>query len=164
MNDKALQMQLGVGALVAAAFLLLVAIPYWVSSPSNVPNIFLSPVFWPNTLAVLTGLTGISLILTSRSAPEREDSTHSDEGVDRRAAYSRLAVLVVIMAGTLYAMPRLGLVWTSMLVFASLAFLVRTSHPKAALICSVVVPLVLYLFFAHVAGVAIPQGNFVRLP
>ena len=35
---------------------------------------------------------------------------------------------------------------------------------RRALVTSFVVPLLLYAFFAHVAGVAIPQGNFVRLP
>ena len=164
MNDKTIQMQLGVGAIVAAAFLLVIAIPFWVSSPSNVPNIILSPIFWPNTLAVLTGLTGAGLVLTSLRLPRLEGAVESEEEVDRSAAYQRLIALAVIMGVTLYAMPRLGLVWTAVLVFASLAFLVRTSHPKIALICAVVVPLVLYMFFAHVAGVAIPQGHFVRLP
>ena len=51
-----------------------------------------------------------------------------------------------------------------MVVFFVFALLVRTSHPKTALVAAVAVPLVLYLFFAHVAGVAIPQGDFVRLP
>jgi len=51
-----------------------------------------------------------------------------------------------------------------MLAFLATAFLVRTSHPKTAVICALCVPLVLYVFFAHVATVAIPQGNFVRLP
>ena len=53
---------------------------------------------------------------------------------------------------------------TSMLIFVATALLVRTRHPKTALVCAVIVPLVLYAFFAHVAGVAIPQGNFMRLP
>ena len=163
MNDKTIQLKLGIGAIAAAAFLLLFAIPFWVSSPSNVSNIVLSPVFWPNTLAALTGVIGASLILISLRLSGSNGSARSDVD-DRPAAFLRLGGLAAIMGLTLYAMPRLGLVWTAMLIFASVAFLVRTSHPKTALICAVVVPLILYLFFAHVAGVAIPQGNFVRLP
>jgi hypothetical protein len=56
------------------------------------------------------------------------------------------------------------MVWTAMLAFAACACLFRTRHPIVAVICAVVVPLLLYAFFAHVAGVAIPQGAFVRLP
>ena len=44
------------------------------------------------------------------------------------------------------------------------SFLVRTKHMTIAIVSAVAVPLLLYVFFAHVAGVAIPQGNFVRLP
>lgn len=163
MNDRSIQIRLGIGALVAAAFLLLVAIPAWVSTPSNVPNIVLSPLFWPNTLAVLTGVTGLGLILTSVGKSKPTHKPKSDVA-DRPAAYARLAMAAGIMALTMFAMPRIGLVWTTMLVFVAVAFLVRTSHPKTAIISAILVPLFLYVFFAHVAGVAIPQGNYVRLP
>jgi len=163
MDNRSMQMKLGIGAMATAAFLLLIAIPFWVSSPSNVPNIVLSPLFWPNILAVLTGFTGAGLLFMSLRQPRAKQPVHSDVD-DKLAAFSRLGVLAVIMGVTLYAMPRLGLVWTAMLVFASVAFLIRTNHPKTALICAVALPLFLYLFFAHVAGVAIPQGHYVRLP
>jgi apolipoprotein N-acyltransferase len=81
-----------------------------------------------------------------------------------RPAWIRLAILALIMVLTMFALPRIGMVWTAMLVFVATAFLFNTRHPKVAIICAVVIPLLLYLFFAHVAGVAIPQGNFVRLP
>ncbi|TQV69826.1 tripartite tricarboxylate transporter TctB family protein [Denitrobaculum tricleocarpae] len=163
MHNRTIQIQLGVGALLASGFLLLVAIPNWVSSPSNVPNIILSPLFWPNTLAGLTGLVGLGLLLTSIRSPKLNTAAVPDVD-DRAAAYVRLFAMAVIMGLTMFALPRLGMVWTSMLAFASVAFLIRTSHPVAALISAVVMPLVLYIFFAHVAGVAIPQGVFVRLP
>lgn len=163
MDDRQIQMHLGLGALIASALLLLVAIPNWVSSPSNVPNIVLSPLFWPNTIAGFTGLVGIGLLLASfrRSIATGDEPAEAQE---RRAALGRLLMVAVMMGLTVYALPRLGLVWTSMLVFASTALLVRTNHPKTALLCAIVIPLVLYAFFAHVAGVAIPQGLFVRLP
>lgn len=163
MDDRTIQIQLGFGAIVAALFLLFVGIPTWVSSPSNVPNIILSPIFWPNTLAVLTGIVGAGMVLTSYRRP-RPSELHKSDVDNRAAAYGRLATVAVIMGMAMYFLPRLGLVWTAMLVFASLAFLVRTGHPKTAMICAVLMPLVLYVFFAHVAGVAIPQGIFVRLP
>lgn len=163
MNNRSIQMKLGIGAIVAAVVLLVFAIPAWVSSPSNVSNIVLSPTFWPNTLAALTGLTGVGLILSSLGHPKSVMSEPSDVD-DRQAAFLRLAMLCAVMGLTIYAMPRLGLVWTAMLVFAAVAFLVRTRNPKTAMICAVLGPLVLYVFFAHVASVAIPQGNFVRLP
>lgn len=163
MEDRSIQIQLGIGAIAASVFLIAVAIPFWVSSPSNVPNIILSPLFWPNVLSVLTGLIGAGLILTSlaRSRPEASPEPDVD---DRPAAFRRLAIMAVIMAATVLVMPRLGLVWTAMITFVATAFLVKTKHPKAAVVCAVLIPLALYVFFAHIAGVAIPQGDFVRLP
>ena len=162
MSQKSIQFQLGLGACLVALFLVLVGIPGWVSSPSNVSNIILSPTFWPYTLAGLTGLVGLGLLLASRSA--RADPDPEAEGnVDGKGPF-RLGAMAVIMVITMFALPRLGMVWTSMIVFAVTAFLLRTRHPVTALICAVVVPLLLYAFFAHVAGVAIPHGNFVRLP
>lgn len=154
------QTLIGIVAIIAGLFLMLVAIPNWVSSPSNVRNIILSPVFWPYTLAALTILTGIGLTVTGNFSSE--DLT--PEPAEVSGGYGRLLIMAVVMVIYMFGLPRLGMVWTSMLAFVATAFLVRTSHPKTALICAVCVPLVLYVFFAHIASVAIPQGNFVRLP
>ena len=163
MHDRSIQLQLGIGAVVAAAFLLLVAIPAWVSSPSNVPNIILSPLFWPWALAGLTGIAGLGMILTAIREPKPSEPEISDVN-DKPKAWGRLVSVAAVMVLAMLLMPRIGMVWTSMLIFVATAYLVRTSHPKTALISAVLVPLVLYAFFAHVAGVAIPQGDFVRLP
>lgn len=94
---------------------------------------------------------------------EQQASTNKESGSEL-AAWFRLAALAVIMALTMFALPRLGMVWTAMIVFVVTAFLFKTRHPKIALASAVFIPLLLYMFFAHVAGVAIPQGDFVRLP
>ena len=162
MSPQTVQTRLGIGACLVAAFLVFVGIPGWVSSPSNVPNIVLAPTFWPYVLSVLTGLIGLGLVLAGRSAGNEIDPEDLEE--TDGLGWPRLVALAVIMAITMYALPRLGMVWTTMLVFAATAFLFRTRHRVAALLCAVLIPLALYAFFAHVAGVGIPQGNFVRLP
>lgn len=163
MTNRSVQLQLGIGACLAAAFLALIAIPGWISSPSNVRNVILSPLFWPYMLAAGTALTGMGLIVAGLRT--RSDGVPLNEPVDDAGlAWTRLATMAGIMALTMFLLPRLGMVWTSMLAFAATAFLVRTRHPVTAVICAVLLPLALYAFFAHVAGVAIPQGNFVRLP
>jgi len=161
-TPKTIQLRLGIGACAFALMLGVIGIPNWVSSPSNVQNIVLAPTFWPYVLAAITGLVGLGLMAASRSAGLEIDPEHDHPGGD--GAWFRLAALAVLMIVTMFALPRLGMVWTAMLLFALTAFLFRTRHPVAALICAVVIPLALYAFFAHVAGVAIPQGNFVRLP
>lgn len=162
MSHYRIQFQLGLGACAVALLLSFIAIPYWVSSPSNIANIVLSPKFWPYILSAFTGLTGLGLIFASRNS-SRLIALENEVLSDNKAWY-RLAVLAIIMIITMIALPRLGMVWTTMAVFAATAFLMRTRHPITALVCAVIIPLILYVFFAHVAGVAIPQGNFVRLP
>jgi hypothetical protein len=154
------QTVIGLFALVAGIFLMTVAIPLWVSSPSNVRNIILSPVFWPYILSGLVILIGLGLTVTGFYSSE--DMTA--EPAEVPGGYRRLIIMAVVMVIYMFGLPRLGMVWTSMLAFVATAFLVRTAHPKTALICGLCLPLVLYIFFAHVASVAIPQGNFVRLP
>jgi hypothetical protein len=163
MTQRALQLNLGWAALAVCLFLIFHAIPAWISSPSNVGNVILSPLFWPYVLGGCLGLTGLGLVLAGLRMPPGGEplNTPSDHP---GAASVRLVVMAALMAATMFLLPRLGMVWTAMLLFAATAFLVRTRHPVAAVICAVAIPLVLYAFFAHVAGVAIPQGNVLRLP
>ena len=164
MNDKTLHLSLGLGALVGACFLVFYAIPNWVASPSNVQYVILSPLFWPYALSAFTGLVGLGLVATSLRNSDTAPPEDYVPSIDSKAAMIRMGGIAGIMVGSMALMPLLGMVWTSMLAFMATAFLVRTRHPKAAVICAIVVPLILYAFFAHVAGVAIPQGIFVRLP
>lgn len=158
-----LNTRLGLAALAISAFLAFVAIPNWVFSPSNVQKIILSPTFWPYILAGFFALTGVGLLI-SPDVPGAETDDTQETAESGPAPWLRLAGLALIMVATMYALPRLGMVWTSMLAFVATAFMFRTRYPKTAIVCAVVIPLVLYAFFAHVAGVAIPQGEFVRLP
>ena len=49
--------QIGLAALALSLFLVLVGIPYGVTSPSNVPKMVLSPVFWPYVLCEFSHLS-----------------------------------------------------------------------------------------------------------
>lgn len=154
-------LHIGIAAIAFSAFLFLVGIPYGVTTPANVRNIVLSPTFWPNIVAGLLAVGGIAMILASRRLTDDEHVGFLG-GPD--GAVVRLGLMAVLMLAYLLATPVVGMVWTSMLAFILLALLIKTRHPVAAVLAAVLVPLVLYAFFAHVAGVAIPQGEFVRLP
>lgn len=162
MTPRSVQLHLGATACLISLVLIFAGIPNAVSSPSNVSNIVLSPTFWPYVLAGFTGLSGVGLVLVGLRV--NPDEVFEDEPENDGRGWLRLATLVVIMVVTMIALPRLGMVWTTMLVFACTAFLFRTRHPRTAIICAIVIPLALYVFFAHVAGVGIPQGNYLRLP
>ncbi len=164
MNIRTIQLRLGIGAMICSAFLIFYAIPNWVTAPANVPKIVLSPIFWPMVLAIILAMVGLGLLTSARKFDKPASSSSDNHATDSFNEYGRLAALAALMVATVYALPRLGLVWTSMLTIVALALLVHTKHRRTVLLCAIFVPLVLYGFFAHIAGVAIPQGNFVRLP
>ena len=155
------EFQVGIAAIAAAAFLLLVGIPHGVTTPSNIRNVVLSPTFWPQILAGLLALAGIGLLISAPRAAPREDESAL---VEIRGGLPRLAGMAILMLAYFWLMPVLGMVWVSMLAFGGVALLVHTRHPIAAAVSAVIIPLLLYAFFAHVAGVSVPQGELVRLP
>jgi hypothetical protein len=148
----------GLVSLCLSLLIYFVAIPFAITSPSNVSKIVLSPLFWPQVLSIILGLTGISLMLAAKKTSDLNDS------VPLAGGYKRLILMIILMGLYLAAIPSLGLVWTSMIAFVALSILIKSSHPRTAIIMAIVIPLALYMFFAHVAGISIPQGEFLRLP
>lgn len=163
MNYSRTEVGIGAAAILVGVFLLLVGIPYGITSPSNVSRVVLSPVFWPSILAGLMVLIGLGLIASSvavKPAPPPEAAPIPAE----RGSWARLAAMAVLMVLYLFAIPRIGMVWASIPAFIAVALLVRTQHRVISVVAAICVPLVLYAFFVHVAGVSIPQGHYVRLP
>jgi len=164
LNDRQLNFRLGGLALAICLLLVFFLIPNYVSSPSNVEKLILSPLFWPYTLAGLTGLSGLGLLITAWRSDSEPAAPDSADPQSRSGGFVRLVVAAALMVATMLLLHSLGLVLTAMLLFIALAYVVQAKHKKTAWLCAIIVPLVLYAFFAHVAGVAIPQGDFLRLP
>jgi putative tricarboxylic transport membrane protein len=157
---------LGIGFIAFGLFVLLVAIPFAVTSPSNVGRLVLSPTFWPTIIGWLIIVLGAMLVLLRWFRPAEPTIGDVEVLVDSATGgpWMRLAATAVIMVGLVLATPYLGLVWTSMLCFALLSVVIRAPQPVLSGAVAILLPLVLYAFFAHVAGVAVPQGEFIRLP
>ncbi|MEL6374710.1 MAG: tripartite tricarboxylate transporter TctB family protein [Pseudomonadota bacterium] len=170
---------LGIGTIAFGLLVLLVAIPYGVTSPSNVQTLVLSPLFWPTIVAWLMIILGalhmaLHALQPSRARDDKPDAAAVE--ADREATpavplhggavggATRLAAASAIMVTLVLATPTVGLVWTTMIAFALISLIIRTSSPLISLVVAVALPLILYAFFNHVAGVAVPQGNFIRLP
>lgn len=154
----------GLAAILFAAVLFFIAIPHGITAPSNMREVVLSPRFWPTILAGLLAVCGIALVLSSRSVRFAARPTVAVGTAPGLAGPLRLGAVALVMVAYVALMPVVGLVLASMPAFLVTALLVRTRHRVLAAIASVAAPLVLYAFFAHVAGVAVPQGQFIRLP
>lgn len=145
----------GAGVAGFALFLLVVLIPFAVVTPKSVQAIVLSPLFWPNILASLLLIGGI--LQTFMGWRRGDDSPETP------TKPARLVMLFILMPTYLVLIPWLGLVMASVLVFFGFLVITQTGRLPGYL-TAILLPLALYGFFYHVAGVAIPQGQLVTLP
>ncbi|MCP5266634.1 MAG: tripartite tricarboxylate transporter TctB family protein [Burkholderiaceae bacterium] len=148
--------------------LLVFLIPLGVASPSNVRVPVLSPLFWPRiiawTLIVLGLVQVVQAALAQRAGRTGAADPDTGDGAALPGAWWRLPASAVLMALYWVAIPRLGMPIASVLLLALLFLLVRTRYRLIALATAILVPLVMFGFFDHVAGVPIPQGHLLRLP
>jgi putative tricarboxylic transport membrane protein len=153
----------GLGVMVLAALILWWLIPTYVALPRRAPLRALAPSFWPSIIGWTMLACGALLVARAATAPPPPAAVAQGLGFSR-AEFLRLAALTSIFAGTYYALPVIGMVWASMAAFVLLVLLTGGRRLGWGVAAAVLLPLLLYLFFSKVAGVAIPQGQIVRLP
>lgn len=154
---------IGVGTIAFGVFLILVLIPVGVTSPDNVRVPVLSPVFWPDVIGVLLILVGAVLLARALIVGPAADEGR-DVPPDGWKPWARIGLTAVLMLLFYVSLPKLGIPLASVLAFLAYAALVRADRPIAVLATAILLPLIIYAFFNHIAGVPIPQGEFVRLP
>ena len=88
-------------------------------------------------------IVGGSLLASARHFEKSVGSRDQNSSKDHLFEYGRLVALAILMAATVYALPRLGLVWTSMLTIVALALLIQSRYTKTVVLCAIIVPLVL---------------------
>jgi hypothetical protein len=158
-------------------------IPNFISVPGNMARPVLSPAFWPEILAFMAMIAGVIILvfafkqsdLAITEEPTKELGVPADEsssasiegsqqGEESQPNVIRLFAFVVAM--TLYAkyLDYLGMALASVLMLLASFYLLGERRLGLVLSISVLLPLVLYAFFLHVAGVSIPQGELIRLP
>jgi len=153
----------GVIVSVMAALILWWLIPVYVAIPRRVPIKALSPAFWPNVIGWVMLLCGAALTLRAAFAPPPPNAIADDLSVPRSEGL-RLLALAALLIASFFGLRIIGMVWTCMIVFLALIWLTGSKHRLWGVVVGVALPLALYFFFTKVAGVAIPQGQIVRLP
>lgn len=143
--------------------LLLYFIPQYVDSPRTVRDVVLSPVFWPTVIAWIMLVIGVGMLIVQYL--ERGNKVAEDEHEKQKESCTRLLMFSAFLAGYYLLLPVLGMIWTSSLAFIVFSiFISGTEYRKTAVSVGILLPLALYVFFYHVAGVNIPQSDFMRLP
>jgi putative tricarboxylic transport membrane protein len=157
------ELLIGLGVIALAALTLWWLIPTYIVIPRRVPNPALSPAFWPMIISWVMLACGVALSVRAVTTPAPPEEM-AETLTPTRAESMRLLAVVAILAATYLALPVLGMVWTCMLVYVALVLLTGAQKMGWAVLVAILLPLILYAFFAKIAGVAIPQGQIVRLP
>lgn len=169
----------GLFSLVLGLLLHFWLIPNYISVPSNMARLVLSPAFWPEILAAMIVLAGVFVLVGAFRQPAKPNSqdlaanlTEDQQGsnvsspLQEVSQPSLIRLLAFVTAMALYAkyLDYLGMALASILMLLISFYLLGEKRIGLVLSVSIVLPLVLYAFFLHVAGVSIPQGEIIRLP
>lgn len=153
---------LGLGAIGFAAFLSLYLLPLGIVLPGNTETRALAPDFWPTIIVEIAGLAGACLIvhgwLNRRNATD--DDTASGDMREKLAVAARVGIAFGAMFACYWLVPTLGLVAGAIALCAFLMILGGERRLLIVLPVSIILPVLLYLFFAGFAGVPIPTGIF----
>ncbi|MEM6759084.1 MAG: tripartite tricarboxylate transporter TctB family protein [Pseudomonadota bacterium] len=156
-----------VAALFAALALagIFVLIPMGVVSPGSVEQAALSPAFWPKVIAWSTLAASVLLLVESiaaarGAAPAPETEEPADQDYAPWVGIVRAAALVALLFGYFASLERFGLVVPSMVLIPLIMLMFGERKALTIAIAAVALPLILYGFFRHVAGISIPLGIF----
>lgn len=143
------------------AVVLSVLIPFGVVDPGHLRAGTISPTFWPKAtgwmLVVFGALDVLEGILMSRtsSVENSSDGSQSRAGVD----FLHACLSFIVLYASWGAIFAIGLPNTSALIILAFGALFGERRLWLLALIAVVVPVVLYYFFTHVAKVPIPLGT-----
>ncbi len=164
MTDATRARVLGLAVVGGALALIFAVIPSGIQVGPG-PTI-LRPDLWPRAISWLLLAAGLALTAQGFLATPARTEREPDADASPVPGRLRLAGFALVLLWLAFATPALGMVWTSIGAFWACIALARPTRRLLipALVVGAVLPLALYAFFAHFAGVPIPQGQVVRLP
>lgn len=154
-----LQERLVGGAVVALGMLLFfVLIPMGIDSPGEVDHASLSPDFWPKIIVAIFSAMGLFVLIKPLPAPV------DDEGGVQSASWlsraPRLLLVLTVLFCFYFLIDQLGMVVPGIAVIFGMMFFAGERRWLLMAIIAIVVPVMLYVFFVHVANIPIPLGIF----
>lgn len=149
----------GVGVVLLGLLIFSVLIPWGIDQPGSVEHAALAPDFWPQIIAVT--MMALGAVQAARPAPDDEDDgADGEESVRWRHRAPGLAAVLGALFGFYFLIPSLGMVVPAMAVIFGLMVLGGERRWLLAAAVAAGVPVLLYAFFVHVAGIPIPLGVF----
>ncbi|MCY4430033.1 MAG: tripartite tricarboxylate transporter TctB family protein [Rhodospirillales bacterium] len=153
----------GAGVALLGLLIFTVLIPWGIDRPGNVEHTALAPDFWPRIIAAV--MMALGVLLAVRPTPDDEDEAEDGAGGAGRRLH-RLAGLGVVLGalfGFYVLVPSLGMVAPGVAIIFGLMVFGGERRWLPATLIAAGVPILLYLFFVHVASIPIPLGVFETL-
>lgn len=149
------------GAIVAVtAVLAFLVVPGAIVRPQGTESRALSPDFWPLVILGAAAVSGACMALGALVRPPADGEAPPDFGAD---GWRRIAAVFAGLAAFYLLTPVIGMAPVGILLALFLMWLGGERRRPAALATAVLLPLVLHLFFVHVAQVPLPMGIFEDL-
>ncbi|PWG65545.1 tripartite tricarboxylate transporter TctB family protein [Spiribacter halobius] len=133
-------------------------IPAGTSAPYSAGNLAHSPAFWPKVLAVILLLAGAALALKAVPQTARNPVAAMDAVSLSKAASWRFWASLALLVPYYAACVQFGLLIPSTMAFVAYGLLAGERRYGILLLSAVLMPLLLTLFFIHLADVLVPLG------
>lgn len=143
-------------------------IPNGVVVPGSVEIPALSPDFWPYmiTWGVIISSAFLlleSLMLKVPAADDDDEETETQYNLATLPATLRMVILIFALFLFYFALTTVGIVAGSIVLMMAMMLYFGERNWKYILPLSILIPIGLYLFFLHVAGIPMPLGMFESL-
>lgn len=142
-------------------------IPSGVIVPGSVQISALSPDFWPYTIAWGVVISSCFLLLETfmLKVPEGDEDASEDAEYKLATLPATLRIVILIFALFLFyfALTTVGIVAGSVVLMPAMMLYFGERQWKYIIPLSILIPIGLYLFFLHVAGIPMPLGIFETL-
>lgn len=151
----------GIFFLIFGVLTYFVLIPVGIVVPKNIELYTTSPAFWPSIISVVIALMGLLLML-----PEKLTETVDEIDENRtpwKTRIPKLFVILVVLFGFYFLIEQLGMVVPAMVLIFFLMVYAGYRRWGLMVLLSILVPIILYVFFVYVANIPIPLGIFESL-
>lgn len=153
---------IGSGFIILGTMTLFVLVPKSIKVPENIPNVALSPAMWPKAISIFIILLGTFLLIGSFIALWRQHKRLSISSLNffqNKISFSWRGLLAVAMLlPYFFAINFFGMLLSSVLAVFIYMLVAGEKSILALIAVSLVFPVLLTLFFIHVASVMIPLG------
>ena len=151
---------IGAGVTLLGLLIFFVLIPWGIDRPGNVEHAALAPDFWPQIIAVT--MMALGALQALRPVPDDDDEGGAESGPWLHRLPGLAAALGALF-GFYALVPSLGMVVPGAALILGLTVFGGERRWLLAGAVAAGVPVLLYAFFVHVAGIPIPLGVFETL-